>query len=147
MSSDPDPTDSPSMPPKQSFFARATLKKDRALHHARLKFPHLIWMGLLFWGVADALFIPTRIPHDLASIVESGELVIATRNGSTTVYEGRDGLTGFEYDLSNAFATSLNVTPRYIYADSLEDVLNLVETGQANLAAASLAIQSREVRR
>lgn len=140
MSNDPDPTDSPSMPPKQSFFARATLKKDRALHHLRLKFPHLIWLGLLFWGVADALFIPTRIPHDLASIVESGELVIATRNGSTTVYEGRDGLTGFEYDLSNAFATSLNVTPRYIYADSLEDVLNLVETGQANLAAASLAI-------
>lgn len=142
MSTDPHPSDVPnsSQSPKRSLSERLARKKERTAHHVRLRFPHLIWLGLLLWGMTDALFIPTRIPHDLASIVESGELVIATRNGSTTVYEGRDGLTGFEYDLSNAFATSLNVTPRYIYADGLEDVLNLVETGQANLAAASLAI-------
>ncbi len=142
MSTDPHPSDAAnsSQSPKRSLSERLARKKERAAHHVRLRFPHLIWLGLLLWGIVDALFIPTRIPHDLASIVESGELVIATRNGSTTVYEGRDGLTGFEYDLSNAFATSLNVTPRYIYADGLEDVLKLVETGHANLAAASLAI-------
>lgn len=139
-----DPYPSGPNPPKRSLFARLRARragqKERARHPLKSRFPHLIWMGLLFWGIVDAMFIPTRISHDLASIIESGELVIATRNGSTTVYEGRDGLTGFEYDLSHRFATSLNVTSRYIYADSLEDVLNLVETGQANLAAASLAI-------
>lgn len=133
-----------SKPPKRSLLARlwANLshKKERAIHHTRLRFPHFIWLALVVGGVFDALFIPIRIPHDLASIVESGELVIATRNGSTTVYEGRDGLTGFEYELSHAFAKHLKVQPRYIYADSLEDVLELVETEQVNLAAASLAI-------
>lgn len=142
MSTDHRSTDS--KPPKNSFLSRLgksiSHRKERALHHTRLRFPHLIWVCLLGWGVYDALFIPTRIGHDLSNIVASGELVIATRNGSTTVYEGREGLTGFEYELSKGFATSLGVKPRYIYADSLDDVLELVETGQANVAAASLAI-------
>lgn len=146
-----DPHSSDSKPPKRSLIARgrarlAHLKArakysiERTVHHFKLRFPHLIWLGLVFWAFADVLIFTTRVPRDIAGIVESGELVIATRNGSTTVYEGRDGLTGFEYDLSRAFAQSLKVTPRYIYADNLEDVLELVETGQANFAAASLAV-------
>ena len=50
----------------------------------------------------------------LKQILNDGELVVATRNAPTTYYEGRDGLSGFEYELIQGFAEHLGVEPRFV---------------------------------
>lgn len=74
----------------------------------------------------------------LARIQERGELVVVTRNAPTTYYEGRDGLTGFEYDMVNAFARHLGVKARFVIKDNLAEMLPLLDKGEVDLAAAGL---------
>ncbi len=74
----------------------------------------------------------------LQRILQSGELVVVTRNAPTTYYEGRDGITGFEYDLVSAYASHLGVKARFIIKDNLSEMLPLLERGEADLASAGL---------
>ena len=74
----------------------------------------------------------------LDRILKHNELVIVTRNAPTTYYEGRDGITGLEYDLTQGFAEHLGVKPRYIIKDTLSEILAVVESGEADIAAAGL---------
>ena len=48
-------------------------------------------------------------PSLLEQIISNGILNIVSNNGPVTYYEGPFGLTGFEYDLANAFAEELGV--------------------------------------
>jgi len=75
---------------------------------------------------------------DLASILESGQLVVVTRNAPTTYYELHDEATGPEYDLTQAFARSLNVKVRYVVKNTVSEVLAAVANGEADIAAAGL---------
>ena len=85
--------------------------------------------------------IPLLIkPNTLSQVLETGELVIVTRNSSTTFYEGPAGKTGFEYDLVKKFADSLGVKLKIITSDSLHEIFELLSSGQAHLAAAGLTI-------
>lgn len=72
------------------------------------------------------------------SIKAGGELVVITRNAPTTVFQDRDGLGGMEYLLTSRLAEALDVTVRYEYFDSIEEVLAAVESGAGHLAAAGL---------
>ena len=45
----------------------------------------------------------------LEQIVKRGELVVLSRNGPTSYYEGPGGPTGFEYDMLSLFAEELGV--------------------------------------
>lgn len=85
--------------------------------------------------------IPLLIkPNTLNQVLQTGELVMITRNSSTTFYEGANGKTGFEYELAKKFADSLGVKLKVITSDNLHEIFNLLETGQAHLAAAGLTI-------
>ena len=79
-------------------------------------------------------------PTLLQQVINSGELVIATRNSPTTYYEGPDGPTGFEYDLARLFAASLGVKLKVVVPDNINDIFRNVETGKVNFAAAGLTI-------
>ncbi len=74
----------------------------------------------------------------LERILNDGELVVATRNAPTTYYEGRDGLTGFEYELIQGFAEHLGVEPRFVVKDNLGEILPLLEQDEIDIAAAGL---------
>ncbi len=65
---------------------------------------------------------------------------MVTRNSGTTLYEGADGLTGFEYDLVQLFAQDIGVEPHFILPDSFEKLLPALIEGDAHLAAAGLTI-------
>jgi len=101
-------------------------------------------LSLIFLiGLILVLFkaIPLLIkPNTLYQVLESGELVMITRNSSTTFYEGPNGKTGFEYDLASKFAKSLGVKLKVITSDNLHEIFHLLNTGQAHLAAAGLTI-------
>lgn len=87
-----------------------------------------------------------RDAGDLAAIKERKELVVLTRNSPTNWYIDRDGrAAGPEHDFVVAFAKSLGVTARFIVADSVQDMLNSLAKGQADLVAGSIThTQERE---
>lgn len=74
----------------------------------------------------------------LKTILQSKQLVVATRNAPTTYYEWHDETVGPEYDLTQAFAEYLGVKVRYVVKDSVSEVLAAVESGEADMAAAGL---------
>jgi membrane-bound lytic murein transglycosylase F len=74
----------------------------------------------------------------LDRVLSDAELVVVTRNAPTTYYEGRDGETGFEYELTKAFAEHLGVKPTYLVKDTASEILALLESGEADIAAAGL---------
>jgi len=70
---------------------------------------------------------------------ESGVLVVATRNGPTTWYRGRDNEpTGPEESLVEAFADAHGWSVKWKVYDSTAATLDALESGRAQLAAAGL---------
>ncbi len=79
-------------------------------------------------------------PNLLNQVLDAGEIVMITRNSSTTYYEGPNGETGFEYDLAQMFAESLGVKLKVITSDNLQDIFSHLKNGEAHFAAAGLTI-------
>lgn len=81
----------------------------------------------------------TTPPTHLDRIIQSGELVVASRNGPTTYYEGRDGYEGIEYELADSFAKTLGV--KLVIKEYNEIAPLLSDIGhQVNFAAAGLTV-------
>ncbi len=76
----------------------------------------------------------------LQKVKERGELKIVTRIGPTTYFIGGNGPTGFEYDLSARFAEYLGVKLSVIASDDIGGILELVNSGQVDMAAAGLTV-------
>jgi len=76
----------------------------------------------------------------LDRVQSAGELVVLTRNGATTYYQGPFGPTGLEYDLAKGFAEFLGVKLKLKTPDTLSDILNGIQTGKGDIAAAGLTI-------
>lgn len=74
----------------------------------------------------------------LQKIQQQGFITIVTRNSPTTYYERADGIAGLEYDLAEAFASSIGVKTKYIVKNNLKDISDLVNSGEVDLAAAGL---------
>jgi membrane-bound lytic murein transglycosylase F len=90
--------------------------------------------------VLSACNRPTTL---LEQIKAQNELVILTRNGSTTYYEGPNGPAGFEYDLARRFSDSLGVELKLVVPPNFNNILPLVARGDAHLAAAGLTVTEK----
>ncbi|MCW8955617.1 MAG: membrane-bound lytic murein transglycosylase MltF [Gammaproteobacteria bacterium] len=78
--------------------------------------------------------------NDLA---EGQELVVLTRNAPTTWYEGREGITGPEYDLVNSFASYYKLNVRFEIIDSIDEILNAINNDEAHISAAGITITDK----
>ncbi len=74
----------------------------------------------------------------LDNILQKKTLLMVTRNAPTTWYEGRDGKAGFEYELAKNFAAYLDVELNVVSEDSVSGILNMIQRGEADIAAAGL---------
>lgn len=75
----------------------------------------------------------------MQDIRRQGKLIVWTLNTPTTYYLGADDTpTGFEYDLTEILADSLNVDVEYKIADNIEDMLSAVNNGEGHIVAAGL---------
>ena len=82
----------------------------------------------------------------LERVTDSGELRAVTRNSPTTYFLGPNGPTGFEYELLQLFSERLGVELRIEVPDNFSDILPLVMSGKADVAAAGLTVtDSREL--
>src|SRR5690606_19260756 len=78
--------------------------------------------------------------NQLEQILERGELRVVSRYGLTSYYNNGGQLAGFEYDLAKAFADYLDVELKVTVPDNLSKTLDMIENGQADIAAAGLTI-------
>ena len=82
-------------------------------------------------------------PSILEQVQEQNELIVISRNGPTTYYEGANGPTGFEYELTRLFADFLGVELRIVVPPNFNDILPLTALGDVHLAAAGLTITEK----
>ncbi|RLQ23840.1 membrane-bound lytic murein transglycosylase MltF [Seongchinamella sediminis] len=76
----------------------------------------------------------------LERIEASGKLTVVSRNSPTTYYLDKGLPTGFEYTLAAMFAAELGVELEIVPAFGLEDIFVTLDRGEADIAAAGLAL-------
>jgi membrane-bound lytic murein transglycosylase F len=96
--------------------------------------PILALIALLLAGCD--LFPKTHLER----VEDEGVLRVLTRNSATTYYVGPFGPTGLEYDLAAGFADFLGVRLELDVPDTLSQILQQIQSGQADLAAAGLTV-------
>ncbi len=98
------------------------------------------WLTLSLFAVVLLIAINSGNQHQYKDVVKSGVLKIITRNSPTTYFQDRDQSSGFEYELALQFADYLGVELQVEVADSLQDLITEVESGNVAFAAAGLTI-------
>ncbi|MDX9785769.1 MAG: membrane-bound lytic murein transglycosylase MltF [Desulfobacterales bacterium] len=84
--------------------------------------------------------IPYKKPKStLESILEKGVLTVLTRNAPTTYYVGSVGPMGYEYDMISQFADHLKVKLSIKTMTHVGEILQAIEAGDADIAAAGIA--------
>lgn len=102
-----------------------------------------VLLTLIFCALSATLLVKDKTPSTLQSILASGELVIISRNGPTTYYEGPHGYTGLDYEIANEFAKSLGVKLVIKEEENLAVMINDIGAGKAHFAAAGLTVTAK----
>ncbi|MFG6665942.1 membrane-bound lytic murein transglycosylase MltF [Halomonas sp. HNIBRBA4712] len=107
---------------------------------------HFLAYYRLYWAVVSVVWlclVPTvngKMPaQHLERVLEKDFITAHTRTTPTTYYEGRQGPTGFEYELLHRFAESLGVSLNLNGRHAPEEVLDAVRS-QGDIGAAALAL-------
>ncbi|MCM2130100.1 membrane-bound lytic murein transglycosylase MltF [Larsenimonas rhizosphaerae] len=107
-----------------------------------LKRPSHRWLSLLVLCGLMAIPEMNLLPRDgeLGAVRKRDFLQVYTRNTPTSFYEGRQGPTGFEYELFTRFARTLGVSLAVDRENNIAGILGAVRTGKADLGAAGLPL-------
>jgi membrane-bound lytic murein transglycosylase F len=81
---------------------------------------------------------PPEAERDLADIIASDTLVVATRFNSTSYFLYRGEPMGYEYELLRRFAEEHDVQLRMVVARDFDEMRELLRTGEADILAARL---------
>jgi len=80
-------------------------------------------------------------PSTLQEIRNEGVLHVITRVSPSIYYEGRDGPTGYDYELAKLFAEELGVELRLRVAEDNTEVLSVLSKNFAHIGLAGLSAQ------
>ncbi|WP_455668436.1 transporter substrate-binding domain-containing protein [Phocaeicola sp.] len=110
------------------------------------KYLKYILMGILAVALSTFFFKKkaeeVTMPRDYAEISESGILRAVTEYNSISYYADGDSVTGFHYELLNAFARSKGLTPEITPEMSFSKRLEGVQTGKYDILANSTVVTS-----
>lgn len=96
-------------------------------------------------ALISAPLTASRSPSILEQVQAQGKLIVISRNGPTTYYQGANGYTGFEYTLAKAFANYLGVELEIREMEDLGRMLDSVGS-VGHMAAAGLTVTERRQR-
>ncbi len=113
----------------------------RALRFARAHARRIVLGGVLLI-LAGVLGTCSPTASQLEQVQARGVLRMATVNSPTTYYQGRDGPTGFEYDLAAQFAAHLGVELEVVLATTPPETFKLINRAEADFAAAGLGVSA-----
>lgn len=109
------------------------------------------WMikSVLITATLVALFAIGQVDQNRLTTLEAvkarGEIVLVTQNSPTTYFEDRDHQTGFELDLARRFANFLDVRLRIEIADSLEEMLLILQHTPGAFVAPGFAVNNKQL--
>ena len=92
----------------------------------------VVLVSILLFSYSD-----TEVTH-MDRILERGEIVLVTRNGPTSYYIEKEEESGMEFKLAKLFASELGIGLKVIVARNFDDMKEILATGSADFAAASL---------
>ena len=95
---------------------------------------------LIITTVALLIGTCSEPPPILDQVLETGVLRVVTRNSPTAYTISPDGPSGPEYDLVQAFADDLGVALEITAVDSVSEIMPMLLSGEAHMAAAGLSI-------
>lgn len=95
---------------------------------------------LIITSVALLIGTCSEPPPILDQVLETGVLRVVTRDSPTAYTISPDGPSGPEYDLVQAFADDLGVALEITAVDSVSEILPMLLSGEAHMAAAGLSI-------
>jgi membrane-bound lytic murein transglycosylase F len=95
---------------------------------------------LLIITLAGLIGTCSSPPPVLDQILDVGELRVVTRTSPTSYTISPDGPIGPEYDLVQAFADELGVELVIRSVDSVSEILPILLSGEAHMAAAGLSV-------
>lgn len=106
----------------------------------------IIGLGLLITACGDTSQPAQQNTRTFQQIIDSDELIIATRNAPTTWYIDAQGeASGYEHDLALVYSEALGLEPRFVVKDSISEIFQALREGEADVAAAGLTVlPSRE---
>lgn len=110
--------------------------------HATLIFNSSLLAGFRWPMVAGLIFMVTGCsqPTTLEEIRSEGVLHVITRQAPSIYYEGRDGPTGFEYELVKRFADKLGVELRVRVVEGNGEILSVLDRNYAHIGLAGLTV-------
>ena len=105
-----------------------------------------IRLALIAFVITVAFFNSKKSDPDLfQQILDRGEINIGFRLGPLTYYERDDVAGGLDYYILKAFADSYGLRLNHQIIDDFSDMLQQVESGNIDIAAASLAITEQRL--
>ena len=84
--------------------------------------------------------VPETVVRDLAQIKEDGKLILLTENTSTSYYLFRGQPIGYDYELVKAFAKSQGLDLEVRVIDDLNQMFELLRSGEGDIIACNLVI-------
>jgi membrane-bound lytic murein transglycosylase F len=100
----------------------------------------MTWFRYLVSGLL-VLNLVACAPASIPAPDVSGELVVVTRNSPTTYYlNAKSEAVGFEHDLIARFSELQGWKVRFVLADTLPKLFEIMQKGQAHVAAAGLSV-------
>lgn len=99
-----------------------------------------LWLPASLIALATGALLWQPPATTLERIQRDGELVVVSFVSPSLWYQDQHGATGFEYQLSQAFAQELGVSLRMEQASSLTDLQERLNNGSAHMAAAHLGL-------
>lgn len=91
-------------------------------------------------GLVAAIHLRPPPPMSLKAISQKGKITLITRNNANCYYTYRDQAMGFEHDLAKAFASDLGVDLKIKVAETWEEMVAALLSGQGDFIAAGIAI-------
>ena len=104
-------------------------------------------LGAFFLCLLPFMMSSSTAPSLLERIVDEGFLPIISSNGPISYYEGPFGLTGFEYELAEAFANDLGVELVVNDEVNLGEMLRQIGGTQGQFAAYGLTVTDERKKR
>jgi membrane-bound lytic murein transglycosylase F len=112
-------------------------RSERILHADAV----LIGACVLFGGILALLTVLLQGQESaIERIRQQGVLIVASRRGPSSYFEGAAGPDGFEYALARSFADHLGVEARFVFPPTIEDLLDATARGEVHMAAAGLTV-------
>ncbi len=105
-------------------------------------FKPIFGISVILLGLSSVPLIThhAELPSVLDQIKNQNELIVLTRNSPTTYYAGTNGPSGFEYDLTQLFASYLDVRLKIVTPENFNAIIPNVAQRNVHFAAAGLTI-------